>query len=499
MIFRTPIKVLLVLIAVFFFSCDKEFEGVGTGIIDNDAYDTERFFATVKVLNNVLTGPVETSNLPLNTLGVYNDPLVGVTSNSFVTQLELAAENPTIGTNPTITDVVLSVPYFATFESYNADNVGVYRLDSIYGNSKVRLNVYESGYYIRDFASDIQEVQAIYSDEENKFVSNIKGTRLNNSADVSENEEFFPSALEKIIYATDGTTIVERLTPRMYLHLDKTFFQQKILNASPDKLLNNNIFKEYFRGLFFNVEQIGGISENEGLMMKLDFSKAQIKITYEVDGATATDAKLSKEMYLNLKGHTANFFNHSDVQKIQDKIVLKGGKGAFAQLQLFTQEEINLLKAKDLLINEANLIFYVDQEKMANVTVEPNRLFVYDIRNHLTLDDYALDRTVSANTKFNKSIFDGKLQKNSSNKGIKYRVRITKHIQNIINKDSANVELGLTLTENINLVSFAKNKSKAVNVLKTNTMSSFGTVLQASETDADKKIQLEIFYSTPKK
>ena len=64
-----------------------------------------------------------------------------------------------------------------------------------------------------------------------------------------------------------------------------------------------------------------------------------------------------------------------------------------------------MLKAKDLLINEANLIFYVDQEKMANVTVEPNRLFVYDIRNHLTLDDYALDRTVSANTKFNKSIF----------------------------------------------------------------------------------------------
>ena len=129
------------------------------------------------------------------------------------------------------------------------------------------------------------------------------------------------------------------------------------------------------------------------------------------------------------------------------------GKGAFAQLQLFTQEEINLLKAKDLLINEANLIFYVDQEKMANVTVEPNRLFVYDIRNHLTLDDYALDRTVSANTKFNKSIFDGKLQKNSSNKGIKYRVRITKHIQNIVNKDSTNVNLGLTLTENINLVS----------------------------------------------
>ena len=230
MIFRTPIKVLLVLTAVFFFSCDKEFEGVGTGIIDNDQFDTDRFYATVKVEDNVLTGPVETSNLPLNTLGVYNDPLVGLTNNSFVTQLELALENPTIGNNPVIKDVVLSVPYFSTFESYNADNVGVYRLDSIYGTSKVKLSVYESGYYMRDFGSDIEEVQAFYSDEENKFISNLKGTRLNNSTNVSENDEFYPSALEKINYSTDSTAVIERLTPRMYLHLDKEFFDQKILN-----------------------------------------------------------------------------------------------------------------------------------------------------------------------------------------------------------------------------------------------------------------------------
>ena len=136
---------------------------------------------------------------------------------------------------------------------------------------------------------------------------------------------------------------------------------------------------------------------------------------------------------------------------------------------------------------------------MTNVAVEPNRLLVYDIDNHRSLVDYTSDLTTAFKTKFNKSIFDGKLQKNTSNKGVKYRVRITKHIQNIINKDSANVNLGLTLTENINLVSFAKNKSGEVKVLKANTMSFFGTVLQASPTEENKKVQLEIFYSTPKK
>lgn len=499
MIFRTVVRLSIFLVAIFFFSCDKEFEGVGSGIIGNDQYDTDRFYATVKVVDNILTEAVETSNLPVNTLGVYNDPLVGITNNSFVTQLELATENPTIGNNPVIKEVILSVPYFSTFQSYNADNIGVYRLDSIYGTSKVKLSVYESGYYMRDFASEIQQVQAIYSDEENKIISNLINYRLNNSDNVAENDEFYPSNLEKIIYAEDGKTIVERLTPRMYLHLDKNYFEHKILKASPEKLLNNNIFKEYIRGLFFKIEPIDGLAENNGLMMKLDFSKAQIKITYEVDGATATDAKVSKELYLNLKGQTANFFNQPDVQKIQDKIILKGGKGAFAKLQLFTDDELNMLRSKEMLINEANLVFFVDQDKMANVAIEPNRLFVYDVDNHLVLKDYSTDLTTALNTKFNKTIFDGKLQKNSSKKGTKYRIRITKHLQDVINKDSTNVKLGLALTENINLVSFAKNKSQSVNVLKTSTMSPFGTVLHASETDSDKKIQLEIFYSTPKK
>lgn len=499
MTFRTTVKVLLVLVAVILYSCDKEFEGVGTGIIDNDQFDTDRFFATVKVEDNILTGPVETSNLPLNSLGVYNDPLFGLTNNSFVTQLELAIENPTIGNNPIIKDVVLSVPYFSSFQSYNADNVGVFELDSIYGTSKVKLSVYESGYYMKDFSADLLDVQAFYSDEESKITSKLIDYKLNNSADVSENEQFYPSNLEKIIYAEDGTTVLERLSPRMYLHLDKVYFEQKILKASSEKLLNNNIFKEYVRGLFFKVEPTGDLIENEGLMMKLDFSKAQIKITYTVDGATETSDRVSKELYLNLKGQTANFFNQPDVQKISDKIVLKGEKGAMAKLSIFTPEELQLLRSKQILVNEANLVFQVDQEKMSNVAVEPNRLFVYDIDNYKNLVDYSTDLTTASNTKFNKGIFDGKLQKNSSNKGTKYRVRITKHIQNIVNKDSANVNLGLTLTENINLVSFAKNKSKSINILKTNTMSLFGTVLQASETESDKKIQLEIFYSTPKK
>ena len=40
-------------------------------------------------------------------------------------------------------------------------------------------------------------------------------------------------------------------------------------------------------------------------------------------------------MYISLSGHTANFFDQNEVKAIADRLVLKGGNGAIAEIDLF--------------------------------------------------------------------------------------------------------------------------------------------------------------------
>jgi hypothetical protein len=67
---------------------------------------------------------------------------------NFATQIVLESANPTIGINPVIESVVLTVPYFSTLVSTDANGDGTYKLDSIQGPSdaKIMLSVYRSGY-----------------------------------------------------------------------------------------------------------------------------------------------------------------------------------------------------------------------------------------------------------------------------------------------------------------------------------------------------------------
>jgi hypothetical protein len=53
---------------------------------------------------------------------------------------------PTIGKNPVIESVVLTIPYFSSLKSTDANGDATYQLDSIYGPSdaKIMLSVFES-------------------------------------------------------------------------------------------------------------------------------------------------------------------------------------------------------------------------------------------------------------------------------------------------------------------------------------------------------------------
>ncbi|NDI98670.1 DUF4270 domain-containing protein [Flavobacterium sp. LaA7.5] len=521
-------KLILAFSIVFFIACDTEYNDIGANIIDEDIHHDMLVHEALVVATDVGTGAVQANNLPINSLGVYDNPVFGKTVASFVSQVELASVNPTFS-NPVIDSVYLYVPYFSTLESTSETGEGTYTLDSIYGNinSKFRLHIYENNYFLRDTdpGSGDASAQKYYSNDRGLVESNRGTTLLNNSGAESQNEAFAYSATEvKRRYGSSGT-VAETFAPGMFLYLDNEFFQSKILDAGASgNLLNNSVFREYFRGLYFQVEQIG----DQSVMGMPRFDQGKITIKYtddelDLDGNPVIEngvvQRESKSLTINLIGNTINFFDNTysspfttaitnnDGATGDERLYIKGGAGSMAAIDILSDEDIALLKAERILVNDASLTFYIDREAMAGAK-EPMRLYLYDLTNKRPLYDYSIDNTSSnAQPKYNKFVHGGIISYDDADeRGISYKVRITNHISNIINKDSTNVKIGLVVTENINVITNAALKNYFITgstEVKTVPVSSvvhpFGTVLYGSNSNVpeEKRLKLEIFYTKP--
>ena len=82
---------------------------------------------------------------------------------------------------------------------------------------------------------------------------------------------------------------------------------------------------------------------------------------------------------------------------------------------------------------------------------------------------------------------------------------MTKHIKNLITKDSTNVRLGLSVTESINTVAFTKLKTPIGTIKKVPQMAAlsptgtvlYGTSIPQGDINYAKRLKLEIFYTKP--
>ncbi|UOK43003.1 MULTISPECIES: DUF4270 domain-containing protein [Flavobacterium] len=563
-------KLLLLVTIVLFASCDKDFNSIGSDIVGDDHFALEKTTYEVKT-NNFLTGPVQTNNLSLNSLGTYVDPAFGRTTSHFVTQAEMEVENVTVNTHPQVDSVWVYVPfYYGKQTGTDANGVREYELDSIYGDGvkndidlatqKFKLKIYENGYYLENYnPNNPFGVQRFYSDDKGAIESNLRGAAadgssvlngqyLNNSVNESENEEFFFDKKEHIIYKTndqgkfvdaDGEELTdqitiskrvvkERFTPGIWLNLNKEYFTKRILEADPGNLINNNTFKKYFRGLYFQVE---ALDSQQGALASLDFTKGYIMIKYNMDNVanspTPTQARSKGSLKLKLGGNCINFFdNNHTLPAASNRISLKGGAGSVATIDLFdlskdangnqVPDELDKIREdfveNNWMINEANLTFYVDKSESSGMgksnQEEPTRIYVYDAKNKRPVVDYFSDgSTNSSNPKLSKIGFGGIIEKDASGHGVKYKIRITDHMKNLIKNDSTNYTLGLSVTESINVSTNAYRKPAGGQPTEVvplgSVLSPLGTILYdatvpASDTDNyDKRIKLEIYYTKP--
>lgn len=125
-------RTLLFFISIFFlYSCDKEYNSIGADLLGQNNFDFLQYTSDV-VAYNQKVGPVDAINLSVNSLGIATNSSFGKTISHFATQVNLSTVSPSIGANAVIDSVYLSVPYFSTLKTTNADGSKTYELDSIY-------------------------------------------------------------------------------------------------------------------------------------------------------------------------------------------------------------------------------------------------------------------------------------------------------------------------------------------------------------------------------
>ncbi|GAA0738077.1 DUF4270 domain-containing protein [Gaetbulibacter jejuensis] len=531
------IAILTVLISSFI-ACDKDFASIDSDIINGDNathFNSSQIQYDVIAYNKKLP-PVQTNNLPVNLFGIYNDPVYGKTTANFVTQLNISTLDPDFGDNIELDSVILSIPYFSTAIESDGEGGTIYELDSIFGDGFMKFSIHESNYYLRDFDPnsefDIsQRYYSNYSTSSSDFIpeSLLEGDLIyyTNSMNHPPDGLFKPSASQIVLKEEneDGEMeISDRLAPALRLKLDNAFWQEKILDKEGEpELTNQNNFSDYFRGLYFKVEEVNPGSGTLSLL-NLTASTANVTLYYTKDPLTEGADRISSTFTINFTGNRVNLLNNdyniplADGNQVNgdEKLYLKGGEGSMAIINLFNGDEngdspeLEEFKSNNWLINEANLVFYVDQDMMiGDNETEPDRVYLYDLKNQTPLIDYYYDLTNTTYPLLSKANHLGALQREDTGsddlgKGIKYKIRITEHINNILLNDSTNVKLGLTVSSNVDFenntvqYSFQTDDEDFNRIPGSSIICPEGTVLFGNNTtNEEKKVYLEIFYTEP--
>ena len=412
-------------------------------------------------------------------------------------------------------------------ESINPNNgATVYDVDSLIGNinASFKIKIEELDYYLRDYdpTNNFESFQKYYSDDH--FIKNFsKETLFDDNIEIDTNEIVIYNEDDPNTNDVDeSTTVKERLSPRLKIPLDNAFFQDKILNKEGSvDLLNPDNFNLFFKGLI-----ISSYNFSDDLLMILDYSNSKIKINYDYDvyndNGTTDDTsddsveKENKDFEILLSGNQLNLFNKDNYsQEILDNVnnsenlskgYLKGGEGFMLELDLFTENNgeniLNEIRSKGWLINEANLTVYVDQTTINSYggLIEPARLYLYNIEDQTPLIDYFIDNSTGNKESDKKINHDGLLEYQSDKKGLKYKIRISEHIKNIVRNDSISPKLGLVVTssiENSQNLDLRENYSLS-KIPISSAINPLGTVIYGPNPESenfDKRLRLEIYYT----
>ncbi len=543
---RFSLYIIICLTLIFVQACEKDFTSLESDVINSDNainFETSSIEYPI-VTHSRSVEPVQTNNLPSFLLGYNNHTIYGESTASFVGQMVPDQYSPNFGENPVLDSVILTIPYFSRgVETSDEDDI-TYELDSVYGGSPIKLSIYRNNFFLRSFDpyGEFDDSQKYYSNGSLSDLESISQGQLEGEL-LFEINDFVPS--ENQINLTELDTldvpfVSQKIAPAIRFRLDTpndTYWQNLIFDNEDDPvLLNENNFKDFFRGLYIKVEGIN----SEGSMMLLNLASTNTNLTIhytsdtpiidETDTSNVDDITTYENDYvINFSGVLLNIFDNnflvdvsnSDEVNGDENIYLRGGDGYIGLIDLFSgtvENEIgdqvdafdhfksffydDISESSLKLINEAYIEFYVNQD--LNLENEPDRIFVYNYEENMSLIDYFIDQSVSSttiNAKINHLEPLQRVDDDPEGQGIKYKIRITEHLNNIVLLDSTNARLGLGTINDIAATSFfsiLNGDDDDLQLASGTILSHKGTVLHGNQSQQeDKRPKIKIYYTEP--
>ena len=543
---RVSLCLVICLVLICAQSCEKDFTSIDSDVINSENainFETSSIEYPI-VTHSKIVDPVQSNNLPSFLLGYNNHAIYGESTSSFVGQMVPDQYSPDFGDNVVLDSVVLTIPYFSRgVETSDEDDI-TYELDSVYGGSPIKLSIYRNNFFLRSFDpyGGFDDIQKYYSNGSLSDLESISQGQLEGEL-LFEIDDFSPSASQINLTELDtlGDTFVsQKIAPALRFRLDTpndNYWQNLIFENENDPVLNTeNNFKEFFRGLYIKVEGIN--SEGSMILLNLASTNTNLTIHYtsdtpitsETDTGNIDDITSYQNDYvLNFSGVLLNIFDNnfsidvssSDEVNGDENIYLKGGEGyvgmvdlfngtvenemgdqvdAFDHFKSFFYDDISESPLK--LINEAYIEFYVNQD--LNLDNEPDRIYLYNYEQNTSLIDYFIDQSVSSttiNAKINHLEPLQRVDDDPEGQGIKYKIRITEHLNNIILRDSANARLGLGVINDIAATSFfsiLNDSEEDVELVSGTILSHKGTILHGNQSQQDdKRPKIKIYYTEP--
>jgi len=509
-------------------SCEKDFEDIAVDLIDNKAFSVgDTLLEIISYNKNIMSSRVdnnEVGKVPLSLLGVYQDNDFGYMKSALISQLSLPIIGVNFGDNAVIDLVVVDMPYLlkdsVIISEITEDKDTIYEtvsaLDSIYGNRKMEYNI-----TVNELGTFLNTLDPLNPSKRMKYYSD-KDYLIK---DLLHTGSFKPNVNDTVLYVErryldddpgtvdDIDTIkAEDLSPSIKLVLNSDFFKNRFVDHqdSPD-FDSNSSFTHYFRGLYIDAEGV------EGSIMNLTTTRAKMTIYYTNDVITneGTDEDLNgngvngeDDVVVKTKqtmdftfggvktGKYIKDYNQPEIKEALDfpnvddgeqKLFIQGASGSEAIIDLFPDEfQLEDLREKDWLINEANLTIYIhgDQKEI------PSRLFLYN---------YEYESMISDNYSFlfGPEVFGGVLEYDNNGKPEKYKFRITKYIKDILDKEDPIAPSILALKNFVNSDGF---DPQAIDTIVHNfNWIPKGVVLKGNLPETDnERIKLEIYYSKSK-
>lgn len=491
-------------------SCEKDFTDIGTNIVGNTKFDinSEVFDIALEPteIEKIRTDNNSLGSLPSISylLGVYKNNDYKKLEASFVSQVGYKTfETLTSGDTRVIDAAFITLPFPATKSTKKEeDGKPIFTIDSVMRGTipnNVTIQVYRNGTFLNN-------LNPLNPTKKNKYFSNIVYNGYTKLDNLTKELTFKLSANPKdTIYVFDrfktNTTIEKdtiklgKVSPFLTIPLDTQKIKTILLNQSNSAdFASAKAFGEYFRGLI--IEATG----DNGVIIPFNLSSITPNLSvYYSDvrySGTTIDTIIRHTTSFPITGIKTAYYKTVPATNVTptNSVTLQGAVGDAGKITLLTPQQIINLKAKNWLINDATLTFYIDASR--DTTQVPKRIFLYkeNINNGVTTSSQIKDAYTEA------SFFGGNLEL-ADGKPEKYTFKITDYISDILNATSTETLSPLVVKVYNNYTDNAvKNNNLLDTIVKSYSWNpKMVTLLNGNKTiNGDKRAQLKISYSIKK-